>query len=84
MKIQLQENDVEIVRLGDSVEENGVAKRTVTFSVSGKEFDREIILGPNGTGEDYDDAEKFYIRNQQQVDTSLINYFSENHLYENK
>lgn len=84
MKIQIQENDILIVNLGTSTHENGNAKRKVTFEISGKQFDREIILGPNGTGEDYTDPEKFYIKNKDQVDASLIEYLSENHLYYNK
>lgn len=84
MKIQIQENDILIVDLGKATHENRNVKRKVTFEINGNRFDREIILGPNGTGEDYDNPEKFYIMNREQVDASLIEYLSQNHLYHNK
>ena len=83
MKIQIQENDILIVKLGNSTHDNGNVKREVTFEINGTQFDREIILGPNGTGENYTEPEKFYMMNKDQVDASLIVYLSENHLYDN-
>ena len=84
MKILLQENEVSIVKLGDSKENNGVHTRNVTFEMNGKQFDREILLTPNGTGEDYEDFNNFYAMNRETVDASLIEYFSENHDYYNQ
>lgn len=84
MKIQIQENDILIVKLGNSAHDHGNVKREVTFEINGAQFDREIILGQNGTGEDYTDPEKFYMMNKEQVDANLIEYLSENHLYHNK
>ena len=83
MKIEIQENEITIVKLGPSHEDNGVMMREVTFEIQGKEFQRDIILGPNGTGADYTDSEKFYMMNKEQVDASLIVFLSENHLYDN-
>ncbi|MGZ5273755.1 MAG: hypothetical protein ACXWCA_05525 [Kaistella sp.] len=83
MKIEIQENEITIVKLGPSHEDNGVMMREVTFEIQGKEFQRDIILGPNGTGADYADPEKFYMMNKEQVDASLIVFLSENHLYDN-
>lgn len=83
MKIELQENEITLVRLGAAREENRVMMREVTFEIQGKEFQRDIILGPNGTGADYTDPEKFYMMNKEQVDASLITFLSENHLYNN-
>ena len=83
MKIELQENEITIVKLGPSQEENGVMKREVTFEINGVEFQRNIILGHNGTGADFTDPQKFYMMNKDQVDASLIVYLSENHLYDN-
>ncbi|MGZ5188756.1 MAG: hypothetical protein ACXWB4_07300 [Kaistella sp.] len=83
MKIEIQENEITIVKLGPSHEDNGVMMREVTFEIQGKEFQRDIILGPNGTGADYTDPEKFYMMNKEQVDASLIVFLSENHLYDN-
>ncbi len=83
MKIELQENEITIVNLGPSHEENGVMKRQLTFEINGIEFQRDIILGPNGTGADFTDSQKFYMMNKEQVDASLILYLSENHLYDN-
>lgn len=83
MKIEIQENEITIVKLGPSHEDNGVMMREVTFEIQGKEFQRDIILGPNGTGADFTDPEKFYMMNKEQVDASLIVFLSENHLYDN-
>ena len=83
MKIEIQENEINIVKLGPSHEDNGVTMREVTFEIQGKEFQRDIILGPNGTGADFTDPEKFYMMNKEQVDASLIVFLSENHLYDN-
>lgn len=83
MKIEIQENEIGIVKLGESHDENGVIMREVTFEIQGKEFQRDIILGPNGTGADYTDPEKFYMMNKEQVEASLVVYLSENHLYDN-
>lgn len=83
MKIELQENEITIVSLGAAHEEHGVIKREVTFEIQGKQFQRDIILGPNGTGADFTDPEKFYMMNKEQVDASLIVFLSENHLYDN-
>lgn len=84
MKIKLQENEVSIVKLGDSKENNGVYTRTVTFEMNGRQFDREILLTPNGTGADYEDFNNFYAMNKETVDASLTEYFSENHTYLNQ
>ena len=83
MKIKVQENEVSIVKLGASTENNGVYKRNVTFEMNGQQFDREILLTPNGTGDDYENAENFYAMNKETVDASLTEYFSENHNYLN-
>ena len=83
MKIKIQENEVNIVKLGPSLEENAVMKHDVTFEINGIEFQRDIILGPNGTGADFSDPQKFYMMNKDQVDASLIVYLSENHLSDN-
>ena len=59
MKIQIQENEIDIINLGTAVENHGVVKREVTFEINGKPFQRTIVLGLNGTGADYEDPEKF-------------------------
>lgn len=84
MKIQIQENDILIVDLGNVTHDDRNVTREVTFEINGTQFTRKIILGPNGIGEDYSDPEKFYMMNKEQVDTNLIEYLSENHLYYNK
>lgn len=84
MKIEIQDNEIFIVNLGNSAEYNGVTKRSVTFEIKGHQFDRDVILGPNGTGEEFNDPEKFYMMNKEQVDASLIEYLSENHLYDTR
>ncbi len=83
MKIEIQENEIYLVKLGPSTEENRVVKREVTFEINGVQFNREILLEPNGTGDDYDDPECFYIRNKEMVDASLIDYLSDHQLYDN-
>ena len=83
MKIELQENEITIVHLGTAFEENGVIMRKVTFEIQGKEFERDIILGPNGTGADFTDPQKFYMMNKEQVDANLVLFLSEHHLYNN-
>lgn len=83
MKIEIQGNEISILNLGAIHEDHGVVKREVTFEIKGAPFQRNIILGLNGTGADYHDPQHFYIMNKDQVDASLIEYLSENHLYEN-
>lgn len=83
MKFELQENEINLLRLGESRAEGGVVKREIFFEVKGKEFSREVILGPNATGADYDDVSNFYRMNKEMVEASLIQFLSENHLYDN-
>ena len=52
--------------------------------MNGQQFDREILLTPNGTGADYQDFDNFYAMNKETVDASLTEYFSENHTYLNQ
>ena len=47
MKIELQENEITIVKLGPSQEENGVMKREVTFEINGKGSDAMNIDSPS-------------------------------------
>ncbi|OWK73032.1 hypothetical protein CBW16_12375 [Flavobacteriaceae bacterium JJC] len=82
MKIEIQGNEISILSLGATQEDHGVVKREVNFEIKGTPFQRYIILGMNGTGADYHDPQHFYRMNKDQVDASLIEYLSENHLYE--
>lgn len=84
MKIEIQENDITLVSLGATTEQNRVVKGEVTFEINGEQFTREILLEPNGTGEDYEDPEKFYMRNKEMVDANLIDFLSDHHLYNNQ
>ena len=83
MKIELQENEINLLRLGESRAEGGVVKRELFFEVKGKEFSRDVILGPNATGADYDDISNFYRMNKEMLEAALVDYLSENHLYDN-
>lgn len=83
MKIEIQENEINLLRLGERREEADVVKREIFFEVHGKEYSREVILERNATGEDYESPEKFYMMNKEMVDAALIVFLSENHLYNN-
>lgn len=74
MKIKIQDQDITIIRLGDTSEHNGVYKRKVTCEMNGKPFELDILLTPNGTGADYMDFDNFYAMNKDSVDASLTEY----------
>lgn len=84
MKIQLQENNVNLVNFGGTKTENGSLTQNVTFEMKGKTFDLDVLLSPDGDNQEYSDTEDFYVRNKEAVDNSLIKFFSDNHLYNNQ
>ncbi len=74
--INIENREIDIVQLGKSTEKDGVYKRLVTFETEEKTFDLEIVLGPNGTGDDFEEPAAFYARNKDEVDAALQLYFS--------
>lgn len=82
MTFELQGNEVQIVSLGGTVQSEGTNRRKVTFSVNGKQFERDILLGDE-TGQQVNSAEEFYTVYEQQITSSLIDFFSANHQYNN-
>ncbi|TXF79448.1 hypothetical protein [Chryseobacterium sp.] len=84
MKFQLQENDITILQLGATETENGGDVRNVTFEINGKSFERKILLGKKEDGGNEDDPEQFYLSNKEQIQSSLIDFLSQNHLYYNQ
>ena len=83
MKIEIQENKINLLRLGQSHGEAEVVKREIFFEVQGKEYACDVILDRNNTGAEYDSPENFYMMNKEMVDAALITFLSEKHLYNN-
>lgn len=84
MKIEIQENEINLLRLGESREDADVVKREIFFEVQGKEYSCEVILDRNNTGENYDNPENFYRMNKEMVEAALVTFLSEHHLYNNR
>ena len=78
MSIKLNDKEIEITALGITTENHGVYRRNVSFEADGETFDLEIVLGPNGTGGDFDDKDAFYAKNKDEVDAALQLHFSKN------
>lgn len=76
MSIKLNDKEIEITALGITTENHGVYRRNVSFEADGETFDLEIVLGPNGTGGDFDDKDAFYAKDE--VDAALQLHFSQN------
>ncbi len=83
MKIEIQENEINLLRLGESRSEAEVVKREIFFEINGNEYSCDVILDRNNTGENYDNPQNFYRMNKEMVDAALITFLSENHLYNN-
>lgn len=75
MKFQLQENEVEIINLGDENNES----RNVTFSVGGETFEREILMSADHPVAN--NLEEFHLQNRETIEKSVIDHLSENNMY---
>lgn len=84
MKFQIQENEIEIVNVGPISNDGDTMKRTVTFSINGQNFDRDILVSPDERTGDELRNDDFYTRNKENIDTNIIDYLSEHNLYNNK
>lgn len=83
MKIEIQENEINLLRLGESREEAETAKREIFFEIKGQEYSCDVVLDRNNTGENYANPANFYMMNKEMVDAALITFLSEKHLYNN-
>lgn len=83
MKIVHQENEITLLRLGPARSEAEVVKRELFFEIQGREYSCEVLLGPNATGEDYENPANFYQMNKEMVDAALTKFLSQTHLYGN-
>lgn len=84
MKIEIQENEINLFRLGESTSEAETVKRTIFFEIQGKEYSCDVILDRNNTGENYDNPENFYMMNKEMVDAALVTFLSEHHFYNHR
>ena len=82
MTFQLQENDIQLLSVGDAFQKEGSEYRPVTFSIKSKEFTRDILTAADSAIGD--NLEEFYLLNKEQIDSGVTSYLSETQIYDNQ
>lgn len=78
---ELQGNKVEITGVGESFRQDDALYAPVQFTAGGKQYERNILLAEDSYTTD---PEEFYFKNEQQLTSNLIDFFSELGLYNNQ
>lgn len=78
---ELQGNRVEITGIGETFQQDNAAYAPVQFTVGGKQYERNILLAE---GSHTTNPEEFYFKNEEQLRGNLIDFFSEQGLYNNQ